>query len=121
MNAENVVKYILEGLAVSVASHLVSKNRLNFKEIALLGVTAALVFMVLDQFSPAVSAGARQGSGFGIGYKMVGGGCGCADQNGGSCPMPLNRSEEQSAQPAQPQPAQPAPEESEVEAFRPYR
>lgn len=112
MNAENVVKYILEGLAVSVASHLVSKNRLNFKEIALLGVTAALVFMVLDQFSPAVSAGARQGSGFGIGYKMVG---------GGSCPMPLNRSEEQSAQPAQPQPAQPAPEESEVEAFRPYR
>lgn len=79
MVADDVVKYILEGLAVSVASHLVSRNRLDLKEIALLGITAALVFMVLDQFSPAVSAGARQGSGFGVGHKLVGGGdCGCA-------------------------------------------
>jgi hypothetical protein len=68
-----VVKYLLEGLAVAVASHLVAGNKLDIKEIAMLGVTAAAVFAVLEYYSPSIVAGARQGAGFGIGFKMVGG------------------------------------------------
>lgn len=123
MLADNVVKYILEGLAVSIASHLVAKNRLNFREIALLGITAALVFMVLDQFSPAVSAGARQGSGFGVGYKLVGGGCGCAAnkcQEGGK-PNDVPCTNDICFQGEDEAGEVPPPNEDPVEGFRPYR
>jgi hypothetical protein len=66
-----VVKYLLEGLAVSFASHLVAGNKLDIKEIITIGVTAAAVFLVLEHFAPSIVAGARQGAGFGIGYKLV--------------------------------------------------
>lgn len=46
---------------------------MDIKEIALLGITAGAVFLVLDQFSPSVAAGARHGSGFGMGYNLVSG------------------------------------------------
>lgn len=68
-----IVKYLLEGLAVSMASHLVAGNKLNIQEITLLGLTAAAVFMVLELYAPSIVAGARQGAGFGIGMNMVGG------------------------------------------------
>jgi hypothetical protein len=66
-----VVKYLLEGLAVALASHLVAGNKLDIKEIALLGVTAAAIFLVLEHFSPSIAASARQGAGFGIGHNLV--------------------------------------------------
>ena len=66
-----VVKYLIEGLAVSFASHLVSGGRLDIKEIILLGATAAAVFLVLEHFAPSIAVGARQGAGFGIGYQLV--------------------------------------------------
>ena len=69
-----VAKYLFEGLAVALASHLVAGNKLDVKEIAMLGLTAAVVFMVLELYAPSVLAGARQGAGFGLGAKMVGGG-----------------------------------------------
>jgi len=69
-----IVKFLLEGLAVSMASHLVAGNKLNVQEIILLGLTAAAVFMVLEFYAPSIVAGARQGAGFGIGMNMVGGG-----------------------------------------------
>jgi hypothetical protein len=86
-----VIKYLLEGAAVAVAAFYIPQRKVDLQEIALIAVTAAAVFMVLDFFAPSVSVGARQGTGFGIGYKMVGG-----DPNA-----------EPSAQPpAQPKPAQ---------------
>ena len=50
----------------------------------MIGAMAALTFLVLDLFAPNVAAGTRQGSGFGIGYGMVGGQPECpvsAEQN----------------------------------------
>jgi hypothetical protein len=69
-----VVKFLLEGLAVAMASHLVAGGKLDVKEIVMLGLTAAAVFMVLEYYAPSVAVGARHGAGFGIGAKMVGGG-----------------------------------------------
>jgi len=68
---DQLIKYLLEGLAVSLASNIISKGKLDIKEIMLLGVTAAATFLVLDYFAPSVTAGARQGAGFGLGYKLV--------------------------------------------------
>ena len=68
-----VVKYLLEGIAVSVAAYYLTNKRTNLQEVVMLGITAAVVFLVLDLFAPSISLSARQGSGFGIGMGMVGG------------------------------------------------
>lgn len=67
----NLVKYLLEGLAVAVAAYLIPKKTVNPTEIALIALTAAAVFAVLDYFAPGVAMGARQGAGFGIGYGQI--------------------------------------------------
>ena len=67
------IKYLIEGLAVAfVAYYFVGRGRLNFRDIAILGITAAFVFAILDTFSPTVSLGVRFGAGFGIGQGLFG-------------------------------------------------
>lgn len=68
----NLIKYLLEGLAVAVAAYLIPRKKVDPKEIVLIALTAAAVFAVLDQFAPQVAIGARQGTGFGIGLQQVG-------------------------------------------------
>ena len=51
----DLVKYILEGLAVAFVSHYVSGGNLSTQEILVLGMTAAVTFMVLDWFAPSVA------------------------------------------------------------------
>jgi hypothetical protein len=77
----NIIKYILEGLAVAVASHLVTGGRMPAKELILMGLTAGMTFLLMDVFSPSIAVGVRQGSGFGIGFQMVGAGDGNADDS----------------------------------------
>ena len=70
----NLVKYVLEGLAVAVAAFFIPRKNINVQEIVLIALTAAATFAVLDMFTPFVGTSARQGAGFGIGYNMVTGG-----------------------------------------------
>ena len=70
----NLVKYVLEGLAVAVAAFYIPRKNMNLQEVALIAITAAATFAVLDMFTPFVGSSARQGAGFGIGYNMVTGG-----------------------------------------------
>lgn len=72
LDVESLVKYLLEGLAVAAAAFYIPRRKADLKEIAMIALTAAAVFAVLDQFAPAVAAGTRQGAGFGIGANMVG-------------------------------------------------
>lgn len=51
---QQIVKYLLEGLTVALASHLIAGDKLNVKEIIILGLTAAVVFMVLEYYAPSV-------------------------------------------------------------------
>jgi hypothetical protein len=69
---KKALKYLLEGLAVAVAAHFFGKEKLDLKEIIMIGITAAFVFAILDIFSPEVSFGARTGAGFAIGYNALG-------------------------------------------------
>jgi len=69
---QSLIKYLLEGLAVAVAAYLIPRKKIDAKEIALIALTAAAIFAVLDQFAPLVAVGARQGAGFGIGFQQVG-------------------------------------------------
>jgi hypothetical protein len=74
IDLSNLVKYVLEGLAVAVAAFFIPRKNVNLKEIVMIGLTAAATFALLDMFTPFVGTSARQGAGFGVGYNMVTGG-----------------------------------------------
>ena len=67
-----VVKYLVEGLAIAAVAIFIPKKSLPVEDILALGVTAAVVFALLDLVSPSISFTARQGAGFGIGANLVG-------------------------------------------------
>lgn len=73
LDVQSLVKYLLEGVAVAVAAYYLTNKKQDPQEVLMLGLVAAVSFLVLDQFAPAVAGGARQGAGFGVGYQLVGG------------------------------------------------
>jgi len=69
---KRVIKYLIEGLMVSIAAFAIPKRSLNLEEIALIALTAAATFAILDTYIPTMGVGARSGAGFGIGANLVG-------------------------------------------------
>jgi ABC-type Co2+ transport system permease subunit len=69
---KRVIKYLIEGLMVAIAAFAIPKKSLNLEEIALLALTAAATFAILDTYIPSMGVSARSGAGFGIGAKLVG-------------------------------------------------
>ena len=67
-----IIKYLIEGLAVAAVAYFTLKSKSTGKEIAMLGVTAACIFAILDLFAPAVGVASRQGAGFATGAALVG-------------------------------------------------
>jgi len=66
------IKYLVEGLFVALAAFAIPKRSLAFDEIALIALTAAATFSILDTYVPSMSMQARGGAGFGIGANLVG-------------------------------------------------
>ena len=69
---KRAVKYLIEGLMVAIAAFAIPKRSLNLEEIALIALTAAATFAILDTYIPSMGVSARSGAGFGIGAKIVG-------------------------------------------------
>lgn len=67
-----VIKYLVEGFAVAVAAYVIPQKKMSFNEVAVIGLTAAAIFALLDLFAPRISQAARYGAGFGIGANQVG-------------------------------------------------
>lgn len=67
-----LIKYLLEGVAVAVAATILSRRSLSYQEIALIALTAALTFFLLDSLAPSIGFSARTGAGFGLGSNLVG-------------------------------------------------
>jgi len=66
------IKYLVEGLMVAIASFAIPKKSLKMDEIALIALTAAATFSILDTYLPAMAVSARSGAGLGIGANLVG-------------------------------------------------
>lgn len=64
---------LLEGVAITVAVYLTIRKEMTWKEAGVLVLTITVVFLLLDLFAPGVSAGARQGTGFGLGISQIAG------------------------------------------------
>jgi hypothetical protein len=71
-SVKRLIRYLLEGIAVSLAAHLVGKNKLDIQTIVLLGVTASAVLSILDVFSPTIGSATRSGAGLGLGAGISG-------------------------------------------------
>lgn len=78
---KSLFKYLFEGLAVGVSAWLIPVSKIAYMDIILIALTAAAVFAILDQFSPQVANGARQGTGFALGVQQVGFGGGSPESN----------------------------------------
>ena len=69
---KRVIKYLVEGMMVAIAAYAIPKRSLNMEEIALLALTAAATFSILDTYVPTMGVTSRSGAGFGIGANLVG-------------------------------------------------
>ena len=69
---KRAVKYLVEGLMVALAAYSIPKRRLNLDEVALIALTAAATFSILDTYVPSIAVNARSGAGLGIGANLVG-------------------------------------------------
>lgn len=66
-------KYLVEGGAVALAAYYIPQGRkLRLEEVAMIALTAAAVFAILEMYTPDISAAARAGTGFGIGANIAG-------------------------------------------------
>ena len=68
---KRAVKYIIEGIMVAIAAYVIPKKSLNVDEIALIALSAAAIFSILDTYIPSMGVTARSGAGFGIGANLV--------------------------------------------------
>ena len=63
-----ILKYLLEGIAVSVAAFVLHRKNITLNTAIGIAGTAALIFAFLDHFtSGTISHAARWGGGFGVG------------------------------------------------------
>jgi hypothetical protein len=69
---KRIIKYLVEGLMVAIAAFAIPKRRIDLDEVALIALTAAATFSILDTYIPSMGASARSGAGFGIGANLVG-------------------------------------------------
>jgi len=69
---KKLIKYILEGLAVAITAFFILGTKTSHAEIILIALTASAIFAILDNFTPKISDGTRRGTGFGIGWNLVG-------------------------------------------------
>jgi len=67
-----LLKYVLEGLAVSVCAFVLPKRRTDLNEVVLLGLVASVTFALIDTFASSMSSSVRQGTGFGLGFGLAG-------------------------------------------------
>jgi len=69
---KRAIKYLIEGLAVSLCAILIPRKALQTEEIIIIALTAAAVFSILDVFIPSMGSSARNGAGMGLGFNLVG-------------------------------------------------
>lgn len=71
LTVNNLVKYLIQGIAVAVAAYVIPNRRTNYREIFAISIVAALTFFTLDIFTDDISKGAKFGAGFGIGLSLI--------------------------------------------------
>jgi hypothetical protein len=69
---KRIVKYLIEGFVVAIVAYVIPQRTMQLREIAMIGLSAAATFGILDMYSPSIGEATRTGAGFGVGASMVG-------------------------------------------------
>ena len=87
-----LLKYLIEGAAIALAAFYIPGKKSDLKEVAMIALTGAVTFFILDMLAPSIGSSARMGAGFGIGAGQVGfeGMCGAIheEKKEGMCGAP---------------------------------
>lgn len=70
---KRAIKYLIEGIMVALVAFSIPKKQLNLEEVAMIGLTGAATFALLDVFSPSIGAATRSGVGMSVGAGLTGG------------------------------------------------
>jgi hypothetical protein len=70
---KRAIKYLIEGIMVALVAFSFPKKQLNLEEVAMIGLTGAATFALLDVFSPSIGAATRSGVGYSVGAGLTGG------------------------------------------------
>lgn len=70
---KRAIKYLIEGIMVALVAFSIPKKQLNLEEVAMIGLTGAMTFALLDVFSPSIGAATRSGVGLSVGAGLTGG------------------------------------------------
>jgi hypothetical protein len=70
---KRIVKYLVLGAMLALASFLIPKKTMNVEEIGLIALSGAAIFAILDTYLPSFAVSARQGAGFSLGASILGG------------------------------------------------
>jgi len=57
---KRAIKYLVEGLMVAIAAFAIPKKSINLDEIALIALTAAATFSILDTYIPSMGVKCRE-------------------------------------------------------------
>ena len=69
---KRVIKYILQGLVISICCLLIPKAKPDFEAIIALGLVSSATYAVIDLFAPSLTFPLNLGVGFGIGSSLTG-------------------------------------------------
>jgi hypothetical protein len=69
---KRALKYLIEWFAISLALKFIPSQKVDLKEIIMVAIVGAIVFALLDMYSPAVSDTARKSTGVAIGLRTLG-------------------------------------------------
>lgn len=69
---KRIVKYLIMGLMVALCLFFIPKKSMSIDEIALVALSTACVFSIIDTYLPSLSSSAKAGAGLGLGLQLVG-------------------------------------------------
>jgi hypothetical protein len=70
---QNYIKYLLESFGIALAGKVFLGRNIDIRELITITLMITSTLIILDKFAPEIGKSTRQGSGFGLGMKMVGG------------------------------------------------
>ena len=79
----DLVKYLVQGLGISLAIYLTNKS-INTLDLLMLSLTICAILIIFNIFSPTISNSVQDGIGLGLGLKTAGLGGGLGGLGGGS-------------------------------------
>jgi hypothetical protein len=74
LNTNQIITYLLEASAIALVNRYILGRSSLDRGVLTLMIMIAASHIVMDLFAPAIATASRQGTGFGLGAKMIGGG-----------------------------------------------